>query len=137
MLGENPLLSWKSKRTQEQEAEEYEKWAFPYGAEQREKLEALLTELFPKEPIANSLIPFLTCKELFDQAMKNNGSEEAATNHLLNGIKKYKMIIRKREMPMYLAAVLADRRIDFSLQYQSADEVRAKAQELELRRAER
>ena len=136
MLGENTIFSWKSKRALKTEAVEYEKWAFPYGEEQRKNLEALLKELFPKENMANVLIPFLTCKELFDEAVNNLGTEDAALNQMINKLKKYKMIIRKKEMTMYLAIVLADRRIDSTSQYPPADEVRAKVQELELLRAE-
>ncbi len=134
MLGENPIFSWKSKKTQEKEAKEYEAWAFPYGNEQRKKLEELLTQLFPKETAVTALIPFLTCKELFEQVMKNHITEEATVNHMLSKVKKYKQVIRKKDMPMYLAAVLADRKIDYNLLYQSADEVREAALELEKRR---
>jgi len=137
MLGENAIFSWKSKNVQKQEAVAYEKWAFPYGEEQREKLEALLAEMFPKDKIANVLIPFLTCKELFEQVLKNHVTEEATIKHLINKVKKYKMVVRKKEMPTYIALVLADRRLDESVQYQTADEVRAKAQEIELLREDK
>jgi len=134
MLGENPLFTWKSKSTHEKEAAEYEKWAFPYGAQQRQNLEALLTELFPKENLANVLIPFLTCKELYETALKNHGTEDATTDFLINKLKKYKMVIRKKEMPIYIAIVLADRKIDDAAIYEPAAEVCEKARELELLR---
>lgn len=137
MLGEFTLFSWKSKSTQMQEAEAYEKWAFPFGGEQRKKLEALLVELFPKENAVTALIPFLTCKELFEQVLKNKATEDAAVDHMLNELKKYKQVVRKREMPMYLAAVLADRQVGYTLDYPSADSVRKKAGEIEMRRTKK
>ena len=64
MLGDLNIFSWKSKDQQRREDEEYARWAFPYGQEQRTKLVALMLELFPRENEATTLIPFLTCKEL-------------------------------------------------------------------------
>lgn len=136
MLGEYSLFSWKSKSTQAREAEEYEKWAFPYGEAHRSKLEALLEDLFGKESATASLIQFLTCKELFEQVLKKQLTEDATVDHMINEIKKYKQIIRKKEMPKFVAVVLAERRIDHNLNYPAAEEVLSKARELEARRAD-
>ena len=62
-LGDFNFFIWKSKAQIQKEQEEYEKWAFPYGQPQREKLVKLMLEIFPKENEATVLIPFLTCKE--------------------------------------------------------------------------
>ncbi|MDR1329099.1 MAG: hypothetical protein LBK23_05825 [Oscillospiraceae bacterium] len=124
MLGQTRIFSWKSKREQEAEAEAYEKWAFPYGTAQREKLQALLLELFPKESAAMTLIPFLTCKELFEDARREHETDELAARHLIYEVKKYKSVIRKDEMRVYTALVLADRRAGESLEYPSAEEIR-------------
>lgn len=127
MLGENPILTWKSKAQQKKEAEEYAKWAFPYGEAQREKLLALLFEVFPKESEPTVLVPFLTCKELFEGALTKTGNEDSAIEVLVTDVKKYKRIIPKKNMPMYIAFVLADRSAGAELDYPSADWVREKA----------
>ena len=130
-LGEFTLFTWKSKATQQKEQEEYAMWAFPYGQTQRDNLEKLLLEVFPKETIPTTLIPFLTCKELFEGVLKNAGSHEAAADTLINKQKKYKQIIRKKNMTTYIALVIADAQIDEKCEYPSADEVHTRALELE------
>ena len=134
-LGKNHMFSWKSKGTWEKEQTEYEEWAFPYGQKQRDNLQALLLEVFPKETVPTTLIPFLTCKELFGMARKSM-SPDMAVDTLINSQKKYKRIIRQKEMPTYVAFVLADAEIDENANYPSADEIRARAVELEKLRRE-
>jgi len=135
-LGEYTLFTWKSKATQEREQEEYEKWAFPYGEKQREKLQALLLSVYPKETIPTTLIPFLTCKELFELTVKKSGSRESAIDLLINKQKKYKQILKKKDMTTYLALVLADANIDENCGYPSAEEIFARASELDRIRKE-
>ena len=131
MLGDNTIFSWKSKKTQNKEAIEYEKWAFPYGDEQRKRLETLFKELFPKDTTASMLIPFLTCKELYESLLVKEGSEEAAVNYLINEVVRYKMVLRKKEMAIFIALVLDDERVNGTVWYSPADKIRAKAEEIE------
>ena len=136
-IGDSGIFSFKSRATQEKESEEYAKWAFPYGQTQRDNLEKLLLEIYPKETIPTTLVPFLTCKELYEGALKKSGSTDMAIEILINQQKQYKLIIRKKTMTMYLALVLADAQIDEKCEYPSADEIKAKEQELELLRKKR
>jgi len=131
MLGEFNLFSWKSKEQQRREDEEYARWAFPYGQEQRNKLVQLMLEIFPKESEATTLIPFLTCKEIYENLRRQEGHEGAVRKMLMN-VKKYKRIIRKTEMPIYLALVLADARAGEALNYPTKDEVLAMAKGLQV-----
>ena len=135
-LGEFQLFQWKSKATQQTEMEQYEKWAFPRGGKQRENLQALLLSIFPKGSVATTLIPFLTCKELYEGLLKKTGGRESAVDTLINTQKKYKRIINKKEMPIYIALVLADANVDDSCEYPTAEEIRAHTQELEKTRRE-
>ena len=131
MLGEFTMFSWKSRAKQQEEQTQYEKWAFPYGEKQRENLVALLKELYPREDMAMVLVPFLTCKELYDTALKNNRSRTGAVDVLINDYKKYKRIIKKTEMTTYLAVVLADSDLEENAVYPSADEIRESVKELD------
>ena len=133
-LGEFSLFSWKSRATQEREQEEYAKWAFPFGEKQRERLEALLLAVFPKESVTATLISFLTCKELYEGVLKKSDSVDDAVNTLINKHKRYKRILRKKDMPSYIALVLADADVDENCEYPDADEIREQAQEIEKRR---
>jgi len=131
-LGEINIFSWKNKTTREREQEEYKKWAFPYGEAQQRNLESLLLSLFPGETVSTTLIPFLTCKELFETALRDNDHSTAnAIDMLLNSMKKYKRVIRKNEMSTYVALVMADREIDERSEYPSADVILKQKEELE------
>jgi hypothetical protein len=130
-LGESNIFSWKSKAQQEREQVEYEKWAFPYGPPQREKLVKLMLKIFPKESESTTLIPFLTCKELYCKFCKTPDLHDDAISKLLE-MKKYKRLIRKKEMPLYIALVVADARVDETLEYPEADDIIAMAKGFEV-----
>ncbi len=123
-LGDINILSWKSKAQQQQEQADYEKWAFPFGLAQREKLVKLMLEIFPKESEPTVLIPYLTCKELYCKMAKTPDLADYAINKLLTEVKKYKRIIRKHEMPTYVALVAADQKVDENLEYPSAQQIK-------------
>lgn len=126
-LGEFNFFIWKSKSQIKEEEATYEKWAFPYGQPQREKLVKLMREIFPKESEPNVLIPFLTCKELFSKLCRTPDLVDYAISRLLVDVKKYKRIIRKDEMPLYVALVVADSKIDEKLDYPSAEQIKEMA----------
>jgi hypothetical protein len=67
-----------------------------------------MLEIFPKETEATTLIPFLTAKELFYNICKTPDLFDEAIRKMLTDVKKYKRIIRKVEMPVYVALVVAD-----------------------------
>ena len=129
-LGEFKLFQFKSKKQREKEEREYALWAFPYGDLQREKLGDLIMELIPKASLPIYLASYLTCKELFDNTLEDAESRDSAINKMINGIGSYGQLIKKNEMPMYLALVLVDAEIDEKCEYPPIDEIRAKIQEL-------
>ena len=130
-FGKSGIFSWKSKEEQKREQDEYAAWAFPYGQNQRDILEALLRGVFPKINIQIALISFLTCKELYEKALKRSGSRDEAKAELFNKQSSYKNIIKKKDMPMYVALVLADEEIDEQCVYPTADVILTNARELE------
>ena len=130
-LGEFRLFQFKSRRQREKEEREYAVWAFPYGDLQRENLSVLMQEIMPKESIQICLASFLTCKELYERTLEDVDSCDVAIDRMLNEIKSYGQLIKAKEMPVYLALVLADREVDDSCKYPSSDEIRTKIQELE------
>jgi hypothetical protein len=72
----------------------------------------------------------LTCRELYEDVCKNSPSD-VAVDKLLNDMKKYKRIIKKKDMPTYLTLVLANARLGEDLEYPTADEIREGAATLE------
>jgi len=129
-LGEFKLFQMKSKKQREKEEREYAAWAFPFGDLQRENLTTLVKELKPKESPQICLASFLTCKELFDNVLEEAESYDAAVDKMINGIVSYGQLIKKDEMPFYLALVLADAKVDEKCEYPSADEIRASVQDI-------
>ena len=135
-LGDYNLFTWKSKETQEKEQEEYAKWAFPYGQQQRDSLQELLGSLLPRESGPSALIQFLTCKELYEGFLKKADARDAAIDTMINRQKRYKQIIKRKNMTMLLALVLADAEIDELCLYPHADKIREHAAELEKNRTD-
>jgi len=125
------MFTWKSKATQKKEMEDYGAWAFPHGQKQRDNLEALLKEVFPKEPATTALVQFLTCKELYEEVLDKTGSYNTAIDELINSQKRYKQIIKKKDMVVYIALVLADSSIDEECEYPTGEEIREGAQLIE------
>lgn len=130
-LGDFSMFSWKNKEQREREQQEYEQWAFPYGQEQRGKLESLMRELRPKERAEFIMMGYLTCKELYERYLKKFGSRDEAVDYMVNEEKKYKQLINKKDMTMYIAIVLADAAVDERCEYASADEIRESILELD------
>ncbi|MCL2391473.1 MAG: hypothetical protein FWC66_02545 [Oscillospiraceae bacterium] len=123
-LGSFNIFSWKNKEQREREEQEYAQWAFPHGPKQRENLEKLMSELFPKEQMPFLMMGFLTCKELYERYLKQFESSEFTAEYLVNKEKKYKNIIKKNEMPGYVALVMADLEVDEHCAYPNAEEMR-------------
>ena len=126
----------KSKAEIEEENIKYEAWAFPYGAIQRTRLEERIAELYPKEKhLPSVLVPFLTCKEIFEKDLKEYGDAGRAIDYMLNVRKKYKFVLSSAAMPLMLALVIADWKLDPQLvEYPPAEEILAMAADYESRR---
>ena len=136
-LGAWNMFAWKSKEQQKEDDEKYEKWAFPHGQKQRENLEALLSALWPKKQVTIPLFSFLTCKELYEKHLKTAESRDAAVDIIINKEKRFGEIIKKKDMIMYLAIVLADADIDERCEYPSAGDISVRVEELEKLRRKR
>ena len=130
-LGDNKIFFQTSKAAKDKELADYERWAFPYGEAQREKLQSLLLELFPKESVPSTLVPFLTWKELYEDALKKTQSLQRLIPGLLIVQKKYKRLLRKENMATYLAVAIADAEIDERCEYPSAEFIREQALEID------
>ena len=133
-LGEFKLFQWKNNKQIEREAKEYAQWAFPFGEIQKEKLGALFSELKPKEMSSILLVSFLTCKELFGSAKEETETQDDAVKSFFKLAKNHSSLVKKKDVTMYLAVVLADLEIDEECSYPSADKIRERIQELELER---
>ena len=126
------LFRFRSKKQQEKDLQAYTAWAFPYGAAQREKVAALLAQLFPREDAAIALVIFLTGKEAFcdregdrEDVVDRDPLQDAA-----QALRSSGMRVPKDHVPLYLALILADSRVDEGLAYPEAGELREMAASL-------
>ena len=135
MLGEIQWLQFKSKRERARDDKEYNEWAFPYGEAQREKLSAILKELFPKENPKISLVCFLTTKEMFSnnvcEAYYSPALHDKAVNIIRKDLKRYRKLFSKGTDTTYFALGMADNQIGPELNYPSIEELRATAKHLD------
>ena len=135
MLGEIQWLSFKGKKQQQREQEEYNLWAFPYGQAQQDALRARLKELFPKEDPRFALICVLTTKEIFSDVVQEGyyspEYHDLALNIIRKDLKRYRRLFRKGTSTTYMALGMADKEIGPELQYPTKEELLATAKHLD------
>jgi len=131
MLGEMQLFNWKSKKQQAKEAAEYEVFAFPHGAKQREILEGYFEELFPEEKVPVALVAFLSCKEVYVELLAQTDDQVRIIASMKKNLAKYKRFIPKKDLTTYLALVVVDSNVDENLDYASIDEIRTLAKKFD------
>ena len=130
------MFAFKTKKQRERDERNFDRWAFPYGLPQREKVTALLRELLPKEDPKVALALYLMGREAYrgsfkddaeDLAERTDETKMAALDRTLANqlFGKYKKFI-----PYYKALILADLEVDESLNYPSVEELRRRAEEM-------
>lgn len=131
------LFVFKSRKQREREAMKFDRWAFPYGEEQRQKLVALIKELLPKEEPKAALAIYLMGRQAYRGSFKDDPEDlaertEAQKLRALDIQLKEQLFGRyKKFIPYYKVLVLADAEVNSTLNYPSAEELRRRAEELE------
>lgn len=130
-------LGFKSARQRALEAKRYDRWAFPYGDAQKEKIIALLGELLPEEKSKMALLIYLQGKQGYTGGNAAEGkpprkcSDEKRIYYAQWAMETTLRGKLRKRMPRYLALIIADQKVDASLAYPSVEELRQKAEELE------
>lgn len=130
------MFTFKTRRQRERDAKRFDRWAFPYGDPQRQKLIAIIKELLPKEDPKAALAVYLMGREAYRGSFKDDAEDLAERTEerklrALDYLLKEQLFGRyKKFIPYYKALVLADAQIDEQLNYPSAEELRRRAQEL-------
>lgn len=134
------LMEWLGIKTAQQralEAKRYDRWAFPYGEAQKEKITNLLAELLPEEKPKMALLVFLQGKQGYTGGNAAEGrpprecSEEKRMYYAQWEMETTLRGKLRKRMPRYLALIVADQQVDESLQYPTVEELRASAEELD------
>ena len=130
------VFSFKTRKQRERDAKNFNRWAFPYGDPQRQKLIEILKELLPKEDPKAALAVYLMGREAYKGSFKDDAEDlaertESYKLHSLDILLKNQLFGRyKKFIPYYKALVLADAQVDETLNYPSVEELRRRAEEL-------
>ena len=130
------MFTFKTRKQRERDAQKFNRWAFPYGEPQREKLIAIIKELLPKEEPKAALAVYLMGREAYRGSFKDDAEDlaertEARKLRALDYTLKEQLFGRyKKFIPYYKVLVLADAQVDETLNYPSVEELRRRAEEL-------
>jgi len=130
-------LGFKTAKQRALEAKRYDKWAFPYGQEQKEKVTQLLSQLLPEEKSQMALLVFLQGKQGYTGGNAAEGkpprecSEEKRVYYAQWAMETTLRGKLRKRMPRYLALILADQHVDAALQYPSVEQLLQTAEELD------
>lgn len=130
------IFTFKTRKQRERDAQKFNRWAFPYGEPQREKLIAIIKELLPKEEPKAALAVYLMGREAYRGSFKDDAEDlaertEARKLRALDYTLKEQLFGRyKKFIPYYKVLVLADAQVDETLNYPSVEELRRRAEEL-------
>lgn len=124
-----PWFRFKSRRQEKKEQAEYAAWAFPYGSEQQKAISQLLQQLFPKETVSVAMVNYLTGREAFSNRYGDFDDDYNPLYVTLQELRRC-AIVARRDIPLYMALIAADSRVDEELNYPDVEELRAAAQDL-------
>ena len=130
------MFTFKTRKQRERDAQKFNRWAFPYGEPQREKLIAIIKELLPKEEPKAALAVYLMGREAYRGSFKDDAEDLAERTEerklrAMDYLLKEQLFGRyKKFIPYYKALILADAQVDETLNYPSVEELRRQAEEL-------
>ena len=130
------MFTFKTRKQRERDAKKFDRWAFPYGEPQRQKLIAIIKELLPKEEPKAALAVYLIGREAYRGSFKDDTEDlaertEGQKLRALDRQLKDQLFGRyKKFIPYYKVLVLADAQVDETLNYPSVEELRRRAEEI-------
>ena len=120
----------KGKEKHDERISDYDKWAYPYGVEQKKAIKKVLKELLPKEDSEISVYNYLTCK----QALAPKSYDGKYTINFdvpkLRELAKTFNFKDIKNLYKCIALVEADSKIDESLNYPDAESLCKRAEEI-------
>ena len=130
------LFVFKTAKQRERDAKKFDRWAFPYGEPQREKLKEIIKQLLPKEDPKAAMAVYLRGRQAYRGSFKDD-AEDLAERTEAQKIKAldYQLSTQlfgryKKFFPYYKVLVLADAQVDETLNYPSVEELRRRAEEI-------
>lgn len=132
------IADWLGIKSRGQEEQEYQAFAensFPYGQAQRDKIEELLSRLFPKEKKQFTMMMFLLGKQYYHgYGLRNEKdyqglTQEERLNLAAKSLNRQLFGKHKKSLTTYLALIAADAQVDENLCYPTIQEILDQAKE--------
>jgi len=121
-MGIREFFSFQTLKQKKEEQQQYNAWAFPYGQQQCQQVNALILEMMPDEKKTGMAV-YLMGREAYQKS--------ARKENVCRVLGEYLPGKHKRKMYRFLALILADARVDENLQYPTAEELLQQAKDLE------
>lgn len=129
-------LGMKSREQEEREFQAFSENSFPYGQPQRDKVEELLSQLFPKEKKQFTMMLFLLGKQYYHgYGLRNEQdyqgyTQEERLNIAAKSLNRQLTGKHRKSLTTYLALIAADAQVDENLLYPTAQEIQEQARAL-------
>lgn len=129
-------LGIKSRDQEEREFQAFSENSFPYGQPQRDKVEELLSQLFPKEKKQFTMMLFLLGKQYYHgYGLRNEQdyqglTQEERLNIAAKSLNRQLTGKHRKSLTTYLALIAADAQVDENLLYPTAQEIQEQARAL-------
>lgn len=129
-------LGIKSRDQEEREFQAFSENSFPYGEPQRDKIEELLSQLFPKEKKQFTMMLFLLGKQYYHgYGLRNEQdyqgyTQEQRLNIAAKSLNRQLTGKHRKSLTTYLALIAADAQVDENLLYPTAQEIQEQARAL-------
>ncbi len=124
-------LSFKTSEQKQADLDEYTQWAFKFGQEQKEKIEEILGKLFPKEIPSMAMMTYLLGRDAYyGKYGTKKSSDRNPLKDMYNVLSKKRYQVPKKDIPLYMALVIADERVSETLDYPPEDVLHVVAERL-------
>lgn len=127
-------IQWLSFKTSEQKQAdllEYTQWAFKFGQQQKKKVEEILARLFPKEIPSMAMMTYLLGRDAYyGKYSTKKPSDRNPLKDMYDTLSKKRHQVPKKDIPLYMALIIADERVSDTLDYPPDDVLHVVAERL-------
>ncbi|NLO98765.1 MAG: hypothetical protein GX386_00525 [Clostridiaceae bacterium] len=115
-------LSFKTREQKQADLDEYTRWVFKYGQPQKEKVEQILSRLFPKEAPSMAMMTYLLGRDAYyGRYNTKKSSDRNPIKDMYDVLSKKRYQVPKKDIPLYMALIIADERVSEALDYPPDD----------------
>ncbi len=115
-------LSFKTREQKQADLDEYTQWAFKFGQQQKKKVEEILGRLFPKEMPSMAMMTYLLGRDAYyGRYTKKKSSDRNPLRDMYDVLSKKRYQVPHKDIPLYMALIIADERVSDTLDYPPDD----------------